>query len=295
MSISMPAQQDTFNSQMLLEKIIREHSKTFYFATALLPSRTRYAIRALYAFCRESDDLVDRESTTLSDLNGWRKAVNLSSREQSHPVLKAWAEVREQYPINRLYEKELLDGIEMDLNFQMYPTFESLKVYCYRVASTVGLLAIPIIGLAKGISFDQAAPFATQLGIALQMTNILRDIGEDAKRNRIYLPQEDLDRFNLSPYEILDGVYDERFIALMKFEISRTRQLYQQALPGIALLSKAARPAVGAAAFLYRAILDEIEKIEYHVHVQRAHTSAWSKFLLLPRIFWHLQRLPQPF
>ncbi|WP_322507003.1 phytoene/squalene synthase family protein, partial [Anaerolinea sp.] len=176
MSVSILAREGPVSST-LLEQIIREHSKTFYFATALLPSRKRYAIRALYAFCRASDDLVEREQTTLSDLNAWREQVNLPAHEQSNPVLKAWSEVREKYAINRLYEKELLDGVEMDLNFQIYPTFEALKVYCYRVASTVGLLAIPIIGLAKGVSFQQAAPFAIQLGIALQMTNILRDIG----------------------------------------------------------------------------------------------------------------------
>ncbi|WP_322509389.1 squalene/phytoene synthase family protein, partial [Anaerolinea sp.] len=170
----------------------------------------------------------------------------------------------------------------------------ALKVYCYRVASTVGLLAIPIIGLAKGVSFQQAAPFAIQLGIALQMTNILRDIGEDARRNRVYLPLEDLQKFNLTHQDILNGVYDDRFIRLMKFEISRTRELYQQAIPGIAFLSKAARPAVGAAAFLYRAILDEIENIQYHVHTLRAHTKGWKKIAMLPSILWKLQGLPQP-
>ncbi|BAJ63378.1 phytoene/squalene synthase family protein [Anaerolinea thermophila] len=293
MSVSILAREDPVSST-LLEQIIREHSKTFYFATALLPSRKRYAIRALYAFCRASDDLVDREQTTLSDLDAWREQVNLPAHEQSNPVLKAWSEVREEYAINRLYEKELLDGIEMDLNFQVYPTFEALKVYCYRVASTVGLLAIPIIGLAKGVSFEQAAPFAIQLGIALQMTNILRDIGEDARRNRVYLPLEDLQKFNLTHQDILNGVYDDRFIRLMKFEISRTRELYQQAIPGIAFLSKAARPAVGAAAFLYRAILDEIENIQYHVHTLRAHTKGWKKIAMLPSILWKLQGLPQP-
>lgn len=293
MSVSILAREDPVSST-LLEQIIREYSKTFYFATALLPSRKRYAIRALYAFCRASDDLVDREQTTLSDLNAWREQVNLPAHEQSNPVLKAWSEVREEYAINRLYEKELLDGIEMDLNFQVYPTFEALKVYCYRVASTVGLLAIPIIGLAKGVSFEQAAPFAIQLGIALQMTNILRDIGEDARRNRVYLPLEDLQKFNLTPQDILNGVYDDRFIRLMKFEISRTRELYQQAIPGIAFLSKAARPAVGAAALLYRAILDEIENIQYHVHTLRAHTKGWKKIAMLPSILWKLQGLPQP-
>ncbi len=290
MSVTILAQQDAA-ANILLEQIIREHSKTFYFATALLPSKKRYAIRALYAFCRASDDLVDREQTTLSDLNAWRASVVLPSEEQVNPVLKAWAQVRETYPINREYEKELLDGIEMDLNFQFYPTFEALRLYCYRVASTVGLLAIPIIGLAKGASFQQAAPFAIELGIALQMTNILRDIGEDAQRNRVYLPLEDLRKFHLTPQDILDGVYDDRFIELMKFEIARTRALYLKALPGIAFLSDTARPAVGAAALLYRAILDEIEKNDYRVYTKRAHTSGWKKITMLPGILWKIKQI----
>lgn len=157
MSVSILAREDPVSST-LLEQIIREHSKTFYFATALLPSRKRYAIRALYAFCRASDDLVDREQTTLSDLNAWREQVNLPAHEQSNPVLKAWSEVREEYAINRLYEKELLDGIEMDLNFQVYPTFEALKVYCYRVASTCRFAGNPNHWIGKGGKFRTGCP-----------------------------------------------------------------------------------------------------------------------------------------
>jgi phytoene synthase len=266
------------------EQIIRAHSKTFFFATALLPQRSRRAIRSLYAFCRTSDDLVDCDTTTQADLAAWRAEVALPASRQHNPLLYSWAQVREEYGIDRRYESELLSGIQMDLNFKPYRTWEELSQYCYHVASTVGLLSIPIIGTARGATFAQAAPFAIQLGIALQLTNILRDIGEDARRGRVYLPLEDLERFGLTINDIHNSVYDERFIALMKFEIQRARELYSAALPGIALLNPAARPAVGAAALFYRAILAEIERMDYSVYRRRAHTSIWKKIRMLPGV-----------
>ncbi|GAP07332.1 phytoene/squalene synthetase [Anaerolinea thermolimosa] len=276
------------------EEVIRKHSRTFFFATSLLPFPERLAIRSLYAFCRASDDLVDCANTTPADLEAWRARVNLPSEQQTDPILLSWALVREQYPIDRQYEGELLDGIAMDLSFRPYPTWETLQHYCYRVAATVGLLSIPVIGLAPGVTFEQAAPYAIRLGIALQLTNILRDVGEDADRGRVYFPLEDLARFHLSMKDILNHVYDERFIALMQFEIRRTRQLFEESLPGITLLSRVARPAVGAASLLYRAILDEIEAIHYQVHEKRAHTSAWKKISMLPKILYCVSTLERP-
>jgi phytoene synthase len=181
------------------------------------------------------------------------------------------------------------------LTKRRYATWNELERYCYLVASTVGLLSLPIIGLARDAEFGEAAPFAIQLGVALQLTNILRDVGEDAAAGRVYLPESDLARFGLTADDILAGVYDDRFIALMKFEIARARELYEAALPGIALLSPAARPAVGAAALLYRAILDRIEAIDYQVHTQRASTSAGEKWARMPAILWQVLSLkPRP-
>lgn len=276
------------------EEIIRSHSKTFFFATGLLPQAARRAIRSLYAFCRASDDLVDCADTTQKDLDRWRAEVNLPSERQVDPVLISWASVREQYDIDRQYERELLDGIEMDLNFRSFRTWAELETYCYRVAATVGLLSMPVIGLAARATFEQAASYAIKLGVALQLTNILRDVGEDAGRGRVYFPEEDLRRFGLTQQDILNKVYDQRFVDLMRFEIDRARRLYRESLPGIALLNQSARPAVGAAALLYRAILDEIEKIRYRVHEQRAHTSGGQKLLLLPGILLKVLTLRRP-
>jgi phytoene synthase len=275
-------------------QITRVHSKTFYLATALLPREARRAIRALYAFCRATDDLVDTEGATLADVERWRAEVAKPSRQQRNPILLCWALVREQYGVDARYENELIDGIALDLSKRRYATWAELERYCYLVASTVGLLSMPIIGLARGARFDEAAPYAIRLGAALQLTNILRDVGEDAARGRVYLPASDLARFGLTTGDIANGVHDERFIALMKFEIERARELYEAALPGIALLSPAARPAVGAAALLYRAILDRIEAIEYQVHTQRASVSGAQKLLMLPGVLWRVFTLRRP-
>jgi phytoene synthase len=276
------------------EQLTRVHSKTFYLATALLPRQARRAIHALYAFCRATDDLVDNGGATLADVERWRAEAARPSRSQRNPILLGWALVREQYGVNPKYQNELIDGMALDMSKRRYTTWADLERYCYLVASTVGLLSLPIIGLARGTRFEEAAPYAVQLGLALQLTNILRDVGEDAERGRVYLPQSDLATFRLTPGDILSRVHDERFIVLMKLEIARARDLYRSALPGIALLSPAARPAVGAAALLYRAILDQIEAMGYRVHTQRASISGVQKWLMLPSVLWKVSRLRQP-
>lgn len=284
-------------AQKQAEQVIRAHSKTFYFATGLLPQAQRQGIRALYGFCRSTDDLVDTVGSTgarLEDVEKWHILTAQPVEVQTNPILYTWARVRQAYAVDRKYERELINGVARDIRFKFYQTWSELEHYCYAVASTVGLLSIPIIGLAPGVSFEQAAPYAVQLGIALQLTNILRDVGEDARSGRVYFPQEDLDRFDLTFDDIYHQVYDGRFISLMRFEIERARKIYRQALPGILLLSPAARPAVGAAALLYRAILDEIERIDYQVHLRRAHTSGLKKLAMLPKIFAIIWRLKYP-
>lgn len=276
------------------ERSIRKNSKTFYLATSLLPPSKRRAIRALYAFCRASDDLIDVQRATRAEIERWRSEVRLPPELQTNPLLYTWAIVRRQYAIDPRYEDELIAGVASDLQPVIYSNWEQLQGYCYQVASTVGLLSIPIIGLREGVTFEQAAPYAIKLGISLQLTNILRDVGEDAEQGRVYLPQDDLEQFGLSRADILNGVQDERFSGLIRFEIERARQLYRQALPGIALLSGSGQLAVGAAALLYRAILDEIEAIGYRVHARRAHTSARRKLALLPGVLLTILSLRPP-
>ncbi len=274
-----------------VERSIRVNSKTFYLATSLLPAARRRAVRSLYAFCRATDDLVDIHHASAEQVEDWRAAACRPQEQQTDPVLYAWAGVRRHYAVDPRYEDELVTGVQFDTAPRSYATWEELEKYCYHVASTVGLLSMPIVGLRKGTTFERAAPYAIKLGIALQLTNILRDVGGDARNGRVYLPESDLAMFGLTREDILARVQDERFDALMKFEIQRARKLYQEAMPGIAMLSRSGQIAVGTAALLYRAILDEIEAIHYLVHHMRAYTSQRKKLAMLPRILFSVINL----
>lgn len=270
------------------EQLTRHHSKSFYFASAFLPEEKRRAIRALYAFCRCSDDLVDEPEHGLAySFEGWAALAHSRQIEMkmTHPVLAAWSDTYQRYNLPAKVIDELLAGVRMDLSISRYTTFEQLWLYCYRVASTVGLLSMHIIGYQPG-----AKEYAIKLGVALQLTNILRDVGDDARRGRIYLPLDDLTRFGLTEQDILNGCNDERYRAFIKFQISRAEQLYQEAWPGIAMLHPDGRLAVAAAAEIYRAILPVIEKNNYDNHTKRAFVPKWKKLAMLPRIWWQVRR-----
>jgi phytoene synthase len=266
--------------------ITRRHSKSFFLATRLLPSEKRLAMEALYAFCRTSDDAVDAHANGADALGNWVAQINRPAPPLHEPVLVAWADACERYQLSCDLTNELLAGVAMDLSIQRYETFAELWVYCYRVASVVGLLSMQIIGFEPG-----AEVYAIRLGIALQLTNILRDIGEDAQRGRIYLPLEDLRRFQLSEADILNGVRDDRFRALMHYEVERAEQLYRSSWPGIALLNPDGQLAVAAAALLYRGILGKIVANDFDVFTKRAHLSSSEKLLMLPRIRYRLYQL----
>lgn len=266
-------------------RVTRGASKSFFLAASLLPAPKRRAIEALYAFARTSDDLVDEHAEPLSALEAWiAQARNAAG--SADPVLQAWADTCQAYALPCTLADELLAGVGMDLRIDRYQTFADLQVYCYRVASVVGLLSMHIIG-----SQDGAEPFAIQLGIALQLTNILRDIGEDAARGRIYLPQEDLERFGVREVDILNGTRDARFRALMRWEIERAETLYQSSWRGIALLHGDGQFAVAAAALLYRGILPKIVANDFDVFTKRACVPAHKKLLMLPRIRLRLSAL----
>lgn len=269
------------------KQLTQDNSRSFYFSSQLLPADKRRSIQALYAFCRCSDDLVDlNEQQSDSALVEWVRLLQLQPPD-NHAVLLAWHDVVQRYQIPQRLSDELLAGIAMDLLVNRYATFCELWLYCYRVASVVGLMAMEIIGYEPG-----AEPFAIKLGMALQMTNILRDVGEDAQRGRIYLPQEDMARFGLCDADILAGRVDDRFRALMRFEIERTDALYEAAWPGIALLSPDSRFAIAAAAEVYRGILRKIEANDYDVFGKRAFTTSFEKVARIPAIMRRLRELP---
>lgn len=262
--------------------VTKAHSRTFFIASSLMPRAQRRAIQALYAFCRISDDMVDREAADKAGkLYEWRQR-SLSDRPQADDLVTlAWADTRARYHIPRQYAEQLLDGVGSDLDHVRYETFDDLAHYCYAVASTVGLMSMHIVGYAG----KEAIPYAVKLGVALQLTNILRDVAEDWRNGRLYLPQDELAAFGLTEADIENGIVDDRWRAFMRFQIDRARQLYAEALPGVAMLGKNGRFAVGAAAELYRAVLDDIEAHDYDVFSRRAHVSDRKKLALLPGIW----------
>lgn len=270
-------------------EITRRHSRTFYLASGLLPKDKRRAARALYAFCRVSDDIVDRSlhAGRLDELEAWRRRALAAHPAESDLVALAWADTRARFGIPTRYAEQLLDGVASDLSKSRYETFDELAAYAYAVASTVGLMAMHIIGF-RG---PEAVPYAIKLGVALQMTNILRDVSEDWKNGRLYLPQEDLERFGLTEADIAAGKVTPTWRKFMRFQIERVRRLYAESWPGIAMLEADGRFAIAAAADLYEAILEDIEAHDYDVFSRRAHLSAWGKLRRLPGIWLKTQAL----
>jgi phytoene synthase len=263
------------------DQVISAHSRTFSLATCLLPPEKRRAIRALYAFCRKSDDLIDSPcENPQAALAAWRQKTLSPALPLDDQVLIAWTDTRSRYHIPLCYGEQLLDGLARDLQPQRYTTFEELTTYAYRVASTVGLMSMHIIGFAD----QRAIPYAIKLGVALQLTNILRDVDEDRRMKRIYLPLNELDAYGLSETDLNQERIDNRWRAFMRFQIQRTRLLYAEAIPGIALLNKDGRLAIMAASVLYRAILDDIEAHDYDVFHRRAHVSAGNALRILTQI-----------
>jgi 15-cis-phytoene synthase len=286
MMVDEPVQADQQwleQAYMRCEVVTREHSRTFHMASALLPAGKREAVRALYAFCRISDDLVDEGGANRTeDLARWRQESLQAHPHPDNLVALAWADARARYGIPRQYAEQLLDGVAADIDHLRYQTFEELAHYCYGVASTVGLMSMHIVGYAN----DDAIPFAIKLGVALQLTNILRDVGEDWQRGRFYLPLDEMAEFGLAEAELPISGDDPRWVAFMQFQIERTRQLYREALPGIGLLDPQGRFAIAAAAELYQGILDDIEANQYDVFNRRAHVSDLQKLRRLPAIWW---------
>ncbi len=267
-------------------RITQTNSRTFYLASGLLPRDKRRAAQALYAFCRATDDLVDEtRAMTQADMvfANWRARLDNPHPAAHDPVPLAWADTQTRFRIPRGYADQLIAGVSQDRTRKHYETFAELTEYCYGVASTVGLMVMHIIGFQN----QDALPYAVKLGIALQLTNILRDVGEDWRAERLYLPLEELAQFKLGESDIAAGRVDDRWRAFMRFQIERVQRLYVESEPGIALLKSDGRFAIAAAAELYRAILDDIQAHDYDVFQRRAHVGLVGKLRRLPGIWWN--------
>lgn len=267
--------------------ITRTASKSFYLSTLLLPRRKRRAIQALYGFLRTTDNIVDDggDGATLVALESWRARSRRPTAEQDHPVLLAWADTRDRCGVPQALAEELIDGVAMDLTVRRYASYADLERYCYCVASTVGLMCLHIVRPADDgpAALAAAAPYAVQLGLAMQLTNILRDVGEDARAGRIYLPLDELRAANYREADLLAGAITPAFRRLMTDQIARAQSLYDASQPGIALLHPDSRFAIAAAAAIYRGILPKIVANDYDVFARRAHLTLREKLALLPR------------
>jgi len=254
--------------QYCQERTARSGS-SFYYSFLFLPSERRRAIMAFYAFCREVDDVVDETSDSAVaavKLNWWRQEVErIAEGQPEHPVGQALQAAGKHFNIPKEFLLEIIDGMEMDLTQSRYLDFKSLQLYCYRVASVVGLIAAEIFGYQD----RQTQKYAHDLGIAFQLTNIIRDIGEDARRGRIYIPMDELKQFNVPAADLLNAKYSDNFTALMRFQTERAEQYYQQALAHLPDIDrKAQRPGLIMAA-IYRTVLDEIRRENFQVLHQR--------------------------
>ncbi len=288
-------------------QVTQRASKTFYWGSVFLPPAKRRAIWAVYALCRKVDDAVDevldgtgpREGHLLGAcspqkvLDEWRASLTNVYQGKDigdDPVLCAWRAMLEHYPVPLQPALDLLDGVEMDFTRHRYQTFDELYLYCYRVAGTVGLLTAPIFGYQD----ERALLYAVDLGVALQLTNILRDIGEDAQRNRIYIPLEEMARFGYTEAELMAGRINDAFCALLTFQMARANDYYAHAQPGIRMLDADCRLAVRLSGTLYHSILERIRLNEYNVFTRRASVPLQSKLMVVSH-HWFAQQFETVF
>jgi 15-cis-phytoene synthase len=282
-------------SYQLCDQLTEKYAKTFYLGTLLMSKPKRRAIWAIYAWCRRTDELVDGPAagiTTSETLDLWEQQLELIFDGRAVDNFDvALVDTLQSYPLNIQPFRDMIAGQRMDLYRSRYYTFDDLYLYCYRVAGTVGLMSTDVMGVDPN---QNTAPWnrykppyipteeAIALGIASQLTNILRDVGEDARRGRIYIPLEDLEKFNYTEQDLLKGVMDDRWRQICKTQIQRAREFYAKAEKGIQYLSPDARLPVWAALIHYSRILQVIERNDYDVFTQRAFVPKWKKFRSLP-------------
>jgi len=255
--------------------VARRRAKNFYYSFVLLSRPQRNAMCAIYAFMRYCDDLSDEPGANRAAIDKWRAEMEaaLEGRFSDHPVWPAFHHTVRRFCIPHEYFREMIDGVLSDLEPRRFETFEQLYRYCYQVASVVGLTIVHIFG------FDtrSALPLAEKCGVAFQLTNILRDIREDAERGRIYLPLEDLRRFGVSEEDLNAGRRDESFLRLMGFEAERARAYYNESRPLLDLIHPRSRASLWALISIYSRRLERIEGSNYDVFRRRVRLPLWEK------------------
>ena len=274
-------------SYELCRRVQKAHSRTYYFSTRFFPPHVRPRVHALYAFMRYADEIVDNPGVTsleeqLEGLEAFERETMaaVAGEPVANPVLKAYADTVRACGIEPADIKAFMESMKMDTRVFRYATFEDLEVYTYGSAAVVGLMMCRVVGARD----RRADPHAEALGVAMQLSNFLRDVAEDWRRGRVYLPQEDLKRFGYGEEDIARSVVDDRFLALMRFEIDRARGLYAFADEGMKYIPRGRRWPVVVARELYAGILDRIEERGYDVYSGRAETSRPGKLLVAAKV-----------
>lgn len=262
------------------QEIARHHGRSFFLASRVLPTARQRGVIATYAYCRIADDIVDRAvaggpDATAHALARWEAQLD----EPTHPVAVAFAATRDRFDVPLEPVRDLLFGVRMDLQNTRYESWDELRTYCYHVAGTVGLMVAPILGCENPGALRHAA----DLGIAMQLTNILRDVAEDAELDRLYLPLREIESFGCDPESILAGRPEGDFRDLMALQVDRARELYASALEGVSSLAPSGRFATVTAANLYAGILNEIEALSFDVFATRAYVPTSRKLRALAR------------
>ncbi len=276
-----------------------KHGKTYFLATRLLPPNKRPHVHALYGFARYADEIVDDLSSTLSPdekrrwLEGWSERIlaDLSAGRSSDEIGMALIDTVNRFQIPIEYFEAFLHSMAMDLTVTKYETFEALREYVYGSAAVIGLQMVHVLGVKDQDDLPAALSGAEKLGIAFQLANFIRDVGEDLQRGRVYLPLEELAQFGVSRHQLEQGVVDENFIAAMRFQIERVRSLKAEADQSIPLLVPEAAGCIRAASELYCGIVDEVERIDYQVFTRRAKTSMARRLKTALPEWWQARKL----
>ena len=286
------------------QRAARRSGSSFYYSFKVLPEEKRRAIHCIYAFCRHADDIVDEAGAvspgkasdqaaarSLAALDEWQAELDrCCAGAPTHPITIALREKIEKYGIPRGFFVQILDGVRLDLVKTRYATFEELRQYCYGVASAVGLACIHVFGYRS----PQTPVYAESLGVALQLTNIIRDVGEDAARGRVYLPQEDLDLFGVRPGDLAEKRYTRAFLDLMRFQGERARRFFRQSKESLAQEDRRTLLCPEIMSAVYFALLRKIDRMGYRVLDGRIRIAAPAKMLLALRTCVQSLRMANP-
>ncbi|GJM99501.1 hypothetical protein PR202_ga16605 [Eleusine coracana subsp. coracana] len=279
-------------------EVCKEYAKTFYLATQLMTPERRRAIWAIYVWCRRTDELVDGPNASHISalaLDRWESRLEDIFAGRPYDMLDAaLSDTVANFPIDIQPFRDMIEGMRMDLKKSRYRTFDELYLYCYYVAGTVGLMTVPVMGISPVSKAKTETVYqgALALGLANQLTNILRDVGEDARRGRIYLPLDELEMAGLSEDDIFNGRVTDEWRSFMRGQIARARSFFRQAEEGATELNQESRWPVWASLLLYRQILDEIEANDYNNFTKRAYVPKAKKLMALPKAYLRSLMLP---